>query len=61
MATTRTRRPKADTRPLKVYADHVDHVGTVLCPRHRDHVFRRNPAAFGAGEYGGECEICKNA
>lgn len=49
---------RTDDRALRVYRDAHDKTGTVLCPRHRDHLFKLNPSAYGCGEYGGDCEQC---
>lgn len=50
---------KASGQPLRVYRDNSDATGLVLCLPHRDRFYALNPAASGAGEYGGECEHCR--
>jgi len=49
---------KISNQPLRVYRDSSDTTGIVLCPAHREPFFTLNPAAKGAGEYGGQCEQC---
>jgi len=49
---------KASAQPLRVYRNSSDTAGTVLCPPHRDSFLALHPAAFGCGEYGGDCEQC---
>lgn len=55
-----SQRVKVDTRPLRVYRDHSDKQGVVICVSHRDRYFTLVPSAFGCGEYGGTCERCES-
>ena len=52
---------KVSNQALRVYRDSSDETGRVLCQSHRDSYFILNPSARGAGEYGGQCEACRNA
>ncbi len=51
---------KVSDQPLRVYRDHDDHVGQILCQSHRDPYYTIYPSAFGIGEWGGQCEMCAN-
>jgi len=52
---------KVSNQALRVYHDHTDTTGRILCQSHRDSYFTLYPSARGAGEYGGQCEACRNA
>jgi hypothetical protein len=56
-----TKRTKTDTSPIRIYRESSDKQGTVMCQRHAEATFRRNPAAFACGEHGGTCEPCQYA
>lgn len=56
---TATELRKTASQPLRVYRDSSDKTGIVLCRPHRDSFCTLNPAAAGAGEYGGQCEQCR--
>ncbi|MEV0382351.1 hypothetical protein [Nonomuraea sp. NPDC050643] len=43
---------------LRVYQDSADKTGVILCSQHRSRFFVNNLAAFGCGEYGGQCAHC---
>ena len=49
---------KISKQPLRVYRDHSDMTGTVMCRDHRDSYYTLYPSAFGTGEWGGTCEPC---
>lgn len=57
---SRTRKPAAGkaSDTLRVYQDSSDKIGAVLCRQHRSRFFVNNLAAFGCGEYGGQCAHC---
>lgn len=55
-----SQRTKPGAQPLRIYRDHSDKQGVVMCEAHRDRYFLRVPSAFGCGEYGGSCERCES-
>lgn len=44
--------------PVRVYSDHTDATGIVLCRQHRTVFFVSNPGACSDGIRGRQCEQC---
>lgn len=52
---------KARSQALRVYRDDSNQAGQVMCESHRTSYYTLYPSARGAGEWGGDCEPCRNA
>lgn len=59
MNTTAAEFRRLEKLALRVYDNHFDKTGAVMCRAHRDRHYLMNPGAFGIGEFGGTCELCK--